>query len=372
MKLMSSDGMRVYRAVNQPISARQACSYQRSFLDQYIPNQSFYLTQEQRALLAHLGHTSQEREPAGTYALSIYHRLLIDLSWASSRLEGNRYNPVEAERLITAGLEGEGHSVPDTWMILNHKKAIELMVLRTDSMDFDAHSFLNIHSALSFNLLADPHACGRLRRRLIEIGGTVFVPLSVPALIEEQFVAVLAKAKAIEDPFEQAFFILVQLPYLQPFEDVNKRVSRLGANLSLIKHNLCPLTFYGVPKHAYIDGILGVYELNDVSLLRDVFMYAYERSCRRYLSVTKPWRTPTRVEGQYHQQLIEAVQTIIKEHLPPEPSVFESFKHRGIEPRDHEEFVAMLSRAIQTLHRGHLGSYLLWLSDYEAWAKRYQ
>ena len=39
----------------------------------------------------------------------------------------------------------------------------------------------------------------------------------------------LATTAAIEDPFEQSFFFMVQLPCLQPFEDVNKRVSRLGA-----------------------------------------------------------------------------------------------------------------------------------------------
>ena len=59
------------------------------------------------------------------------------------------------------------------------------------------------------------------------IGQSVFHPLQVPQLIEECFDQILATASAIEDPFEQAFFVMVQLPYLQPFEDVNKRVSRL-------------------------------------------------------------------------------------------------------------------------------------------------
>jgi hypothetical protein len=41
----------------------------------------------------------------------------------------------------------------------------------------------------------------------------------------------LDTAAAIQDPFEQALFAMVQLPYLQPFDDVNKRVSRLSANI---------------------------------------------------------------------------------------------------------------------------------------------
>jgi Fic family protein len=42
---------------------------------------------------------------------------------------------------------------------------------------------------------------------------------------------ILSTATAITDPFEQSFFVMVQLPYLQPFDDVNKRVSRLAANI---------------------------------------------------------------------------------------------------------------------------------------------
>ena len=41
---------------------------------------------------------------------------------------------------------------------------------------------------------------------------------------------------------------MVHIPYLQPFEDVNKRVSRLGANIPLIKHNLSPLSFIDMPE----------------------------------------------------------------------------------------------------------------------------
>jgi Fic family protein len=41
---------------------------------------------------------------------------------------------------------------------------------------------------------------------------------------------------------------MVQLPYLQPFDDVNKRVSRLSANIPLVKRNLSPLSFESVPR----------------------------------------------------------------------------------------------------------------------------
>jgi hypothetical protein len=63
-------------------------------------------------------------------------------------------------------------------------------------------------------------------------------------------------AAEIDDPFEQAFFLMVHLPYLQPFEDVNKRTSRLAANIPLIRRNLCPLYFIDVSQQAYVDARL--------------------------------------------------------------------------------------------------------------------
>ncbi len=74
----------------------------------------------------------------------------------------------------------------------------------------------------------------------VGIAESVYHPLEVPQLIDECFQQILDTTAAINDPFEQAFFAMVHLPYLQPFEDVNKRVPRLAANLSLIRENLSP------------------------------------------------------------------------------------------------------------------------------------
>jgi hypothetical protein len=163
--------------------------------------------------------------------------------------------------------------------------------LAADEVGFDSFTFKNLHAVLSQDLMRDPQASGRLRRRAVDISGTVFHPAALPQVIEDCFEQLLSKAAVIPDPFEQAFFLMVQLPYLQPFEDVNKRVSRVGANISLIKHNLCPLSFVDVPERAYVEGTLGVYELNEVDLLRDVFVWAYERSCQRYLHTLVPGLT---------------------------------------------------------------------------------
>src|SRR5215469_4275993 len=108
-----------------------------------------------------------------------------------------------------------------------------------------------------------------MRRRPVEIGRSVYTPTAIPQLIDETFRSIADKAASISNPFEQVFFLMVHLPYLQPFEDVNKRVSRLAANIPLISRDLCPLSFVDVPERAYVSATLGVYELTRVELLRD-------------------------------------------------------------------------------------------------------
>ena len=72
----------------------------------------------------------------------------------------------------------------------------------------------------------------------------------------------------------------------------HKRVSRIAANIPFVKTNLSPLSFTDVPRGLYTDAILGVYELNRVDLLRDVFIWAYERSAARYAAVRQSLGEP--------------------------------------------------------------------------------
>jgi Fic family protein len=100
----------------------------------------------------------------------------------------------------------------------------------------------------------------------VGIRNSVLTPVGISQLIEEIFDLILKKAREIENPFEQAFFILVQPPYLQPFDEVNKRITQLAANLPFNRHNLAPLSFIDVPEEIHVKGMLGIYELNRIEL----------------------------------------------------------------------------------------------------------
>jgi fido (protein-threonine AMPylation protein) len=314
-----------------------------------------------------MGRTAANERPAGTYARDILGRLLVDLSWASSKLEGNTYSRLDTQNLIEKGQVAQGKDAIETQMILNHKAAIEMLIDGVDEIGFDAFTFKNLHAVLSQDLMPDPQASGRLRRRTVEISGTVFHPAALPQVIEDCFEQLLNKATAIQDPFEQAFFLMVQLPYLQPFEDVNKRVSRIGANIPLIKSNLCPLSFIDVPERSYVEGTLGVYELNEIDLLRDVFIWAYERSCQRYLAITQNMVEPDPLKIKYRETLIQAVQMVVKGLMLPQTELIAQVANQLVKASDQDAFMQMFLEALRNMHEGSVLRYRLRRSEYLAW-----
>lgn len=372
---LSGEGEEILRYVRSPRTARQPVGYERALLTAYRPNRSFYLPKEARDRLMALGDAHDGGLPAGTYARQILNRLLIDLSWNSSRLEGNTYSLLETERLLQLGEASEGKDAFDAQMILNHKEAIEALVENASDIRFDRHTICNLHALLSQNLLPSD-ACGRIRETVVGIHGTVFVPLSVPQVLRETFDEVLAKAESIEDPFEQAFFVMVHLPYLQPFEDVNKRVSRLAANIPFIKRNLIPLSFVEVPERAYIDGILGVYELQRVELLRDVFVWAYERSARQYTVVRRSIGAPDPFRLRYREAIRQAVGDAVRARITARQA--SGWMERWLGEQDRvpdaarRQFIGVVEHELDTLHAGNIARYRLRPSEFEAWHARWR
>jgi hypothetical protein len=316
-----------------------------------------------------VGTTKTGVEPAGTYAKQILSRLLIDLSWNSSRLEGNTYSLLDTRRLIEFGEEAQDGNRLEAQMILNHKDAIEFLVSEADEIGFNRHTILNLHGILAQNLLADPTAAGRLRRIGVGIQQSAFHPLEVPQLIEECFDQVLATAQAIRDPYEQALFAMVQMPYLQPFDDVNKRVSRLAANIPFIKGNLSPLSFSEVPRSAYTEAVLGVYELNKVDLLKDVFIWAYEKSAEHYLAVRQSLGEPDPFRQRYRQGLRQLEGDVVRGRLDrKEAAAFISdWVNKNVTEGERDTFREMVESDLLGLHEGNFARLQIRPSEFKAW-----
>ncbi len=362
----AAEEVRAY--VNRPEASRAPVGYRQEFLDDYQPNVTSYLSPAEKDQLREIGRTSQSSQPAGTYGREILNRLMIDLSWNSSRLEGNTYSLLDTQRLFDLGQAAEGKSPADAQMILNHKAAIEFLVDSAGDIGFNRYTILNLHAQLADNLLPDPRAVGRLRSTGVGIARSVFQPLENPQRIEENFNVLLAKASAIEDPFEQAFFIMVQLPYLQPFDDVNKRVSRLAANIPLLRDNLAPLSFVDMPDGAYIQGVLGVYELNRVDLLKDVFLWAYQRSAARYSALRQSLGEPDPFRIRYRTQLQTVVRRSVEEQLTqPDAMQVITREAAGLPAADQQRFCEMAADELLALHEGNFARYRIAPAAFEQW-----
>jgi fido (protein-threonine AMPylation protein) len=351
---LSTAGREVLGLIRRPIFDRPSVGYRRDFLDDYVPNETAYLPKSAVSHLHALGRSPQRDRPAGTFARNILDRLLIDLSWASSRLEGNTYSLLDTERLIHAGQEAIGKNAKETQMILSHKAAIELLVNSADEIGVNRFTIFNLHSLLAENLLDNPQDAGRLRTTAVGVFGTMYIPTAIPQLIDEMFTQLLAKAAAIRDPFEQALYLMVQLPYLQPFIDVNKRTSRLAANIPLIKHNLVPLSFIGVPERAYTESVMAAYEFNRVELIRDVFVWAYERSCQRYVTVHDSLPEPDPFRLKYRAMLRDVIGSIIKDGRKATVDAIREQARSLVPSEDLLRFCQVALQDLQGLHEGNI------------------
>jgi fido (protein-threonine AMPylation protein) len=347
------------RKLDMPLAARDPVTYRREFVEDYVPNESWLMPQHLAEELYRTGRL-RDQQPAGTYARKVLEQLLIDLSWSSSRLEGNRYTLLATEDLFRRGTAG---SDTDAVMLLNHKAAIEFLVDAVPLQGLSTALIRNLHAVLMQDLLADTDALGVIRRKLVNISGTVYVPIQVPAVLEEMLEIILAKARLIKNPVEAAFFLWVNLAYLQPFEDGNKRTSRLAANIPLMLYNCSPLSFLDVNPHDYAQAMLGVYEFLDVSRAVDLFAWTYRRSMRKYVVVMESMGTPNPLRLQYREHLTEAVGLVVRDRKSAQAAMDEL----GLNEDQAPGFQAMLLEELNKLEVFNCARYRLTLTATQAW-----
>ena len=363
-----ASGSGVVRAYLQtPYNRRTLARYNKGFLDHYIPGKTFYLAEADRQRLHEAGRPEPPLLPAGTYARRILERLLVDLSWASSRMEGNTYDILQTERLIRFGEEVAGKDRKEALMILNHKEAIQYVVDHLDDISISRSDLFNIHALLADGLLADSAMAGRLRRRMpVGITHSSYRPPDDPYEIEEEFEILVRKAASIPDPFEQSFFLLVHIPYLQAFADINKRTSRIASNVPLLKADLAPMSFVTIDDRVYIDGLIGAYELNNVSLLREAYIDAYLVSAENYRVLRAEVESPEKAALEYRDFVRKAVQRCVLEWRAFRPEeVIAMAVADGVPDADREQVAAYIGQEFHGLHEGNAIRYRLRAEDLE-------
>ena len=292
-----------------PLGTRIPTGYDSGFVGNYVPNQSSLLPPQLAADLFNAGR-GRDQQPAGTYAREVLEQLLIDLSWSSSRLEGNNKSLLDTQALFELG-EQAGPFDEDTLMLLNHKSAIEFMVDAVPTEGITVPVIVDLQAKLMRDLLRDSRDIGSIRRRLVNIDGSVYSPSNVPALLEDMLKLIIEKVRHIRNPVEAAFFLWVNIAYLQPFADGNKRTSRLSANLPLLLHNCAPLSFLNVERTDYATAMLGVYEQRNVAAAVELFEFIYRRSIQKYSVLRASLAVPDPLRARYRQALNELMQLVV-------------------------------------------------------------
>ena len=343
-----------------PYNRRPPVEHKPHFLDAYIPDKTFYLSEDIRQMLTNAGSPVDTPMPAGTFARRVLEQLLVDLSWASSRMEGNTYDILQTERLIRYGEAVEGKDRKEALMILNHKEAIQYVVENLFEIQMTRADLFAIHALLAEGLLSDPAMAGRLRAMPVGISHSSYKPLDDAVTISEEFDILLEKAAAITDPFEQSFFLMVHIPYVQGFVDINKRTSRVASNIPLLKADLAPMSFMTMNDADYIDGLIGIYELNNVALLREVYVESYLASSERYRVLRAEVASPEKAALAYRDFVREAVRyCVLQTGAFKLAKVLTLAEKHGIPEDEREEVAAYIRQQFKGLHEGNLIRYRL-------------
>ena len=366
---LSKESIALLAYINLPITARDPAAFDPSVIEAFDPSKPNLLSDSEKEHLENIGSGHEAEAPAGTYARRIMDRLLIDLSWNSSRLEGNTYSLLDTRRLIRFGAEAEGGEATEAQMIHNHRDAIEFLIEGAGDNKYDRRTIQNLHAILSNNLLPDPMSSGRIRTIEVGITGSTFLPLDVPQKLENYLDLILKKISRISNPFEQSLATLLFIPYLQPFDDVNKRVSRLAANIPFIERNLTPISFVEVETNLYTSALLGFYERCDSSLLKDLFLWGYSRSVRQYAAVQQQMGAPDPFRLKYRDQLFKIVSSLVKNKIVGREIVItiKDFAQSYIQAGDREQFREVAEIEIQSLHGGNYARYRITPREFEAW-----
>lgn len=276
--IWSVAAVKVMRQLDAPMAARGPVTYQRDFVQRYRPNQSQLMPRKAAEELYRAGRQRLALSAGGWSDRTVMYTL-VDLSWNSSRLEGNRYSLHAAAELLNGGAL---RCDVDTVMQLNHKAAVKFLTHDVSREGWSALVLRNLHAVLTQKLVAESSSLGAIRNGALGITGALYSPLQEPDVIRAMLEPIVEKAARIENPVEAALFLWIQLAYLQPFGSGNELISRLATNIPLLLHNFAPLTFQDVTREDYALAMLAVYKLRDATLAAELLSWTYQRSLRTY------------------------------------------------------------------------------------------
>lgn len=225
------------------------------------------------------GYRDRVRSLAPTLLRQELERLTIELSWKSSQIEGNTYTLLETERLIRERKKAPGHDQHEATMILDHKRTLDF--IREHQRSFSKLSIPKIETiqALLIQGLGIPR---NIRKSAVGIVGTRYMPLANSFQIREALEKTCKLVNREKNVFAKAILLMVLIAYIQPFEDGNKRTSRLTGNAILMAHGSCPLSYRSVNEGEYKKAVILFYEQQNLTYFKQLFIEQFEFAVKNY------------------------------------------------------------------------------------------
>lgn len=194
--------------------------------------------------------------------------LTIELSWKSSALEGNTYTLLDTQLLLLEGIKAKNRTEFETQMILNHKDAIAFIIENKELFgnDIRFRTIEELHRIIGNNLGIG----SGIRKQLVRITASNYEPLSNPHQLRENADSILEIINKTPNPYIKALLALALVPYLQLFEDGNKRTGRMLANAILISFINRGFSLRKTDARGLAIAYLAFYEFNSINALSKV------------------------------------------------------------------------------------------------------
>jgi fido (protein-threonine AMPylation protein) len=196
-------------------------------------------------------------------------RFVIELSWKSSKIEGNTYTLLETEELIRESKEAKGRTHEEAVMILNHKKAFGLILENKEGFRKISASLINqLHEVL----VEDLGITAGIRKQAVGITGTIYRPLDNEHQITEAMERLIKVLNGELLALEKALIAGIMISYIQPYVDGNKRTARMLSNAILLAHDYYPLSYRSIDEGGYKKALIVFYEQGSLYQLKRFFI----------------------------------------------------------------------------------------------------
>lgn len=206
-------------------------------------------------------------------------RFVIELSWKSSRIEGNTYTLLDTETLIKQSIEAQGHPKEEAIMILNHKEAFEtILTHRKEFKKITLSQITQLHNVLVKGL----SITAGIRNGPVGITGTTYRPLGNNFQIKEALEKTIWAINASRFPLERALIAIMLISYIQPFTDGNKRTGRMLANAILLAQDFYPLSYRSVDETIFKQALILFYEQHSIFHFKNILLEQYRFALDTY------------------------------------------------------------------------------------------